>query len=92
MFIKQTNNPLIMNTLQLKELINSRKLICSCFGHNLFVKREVTPNFKEFECSCCHLQLTNDEKGFKIELTPHLKEVNETLRNYYFKKHFHIAS
>jgi hypothetical protein len=83
-----------MNTLQLKEIFSSRHLLCTCFGHKLYVKREVTPNFKEFKCSICQLELTNDEQGAKIELTPHLKEVNETLLQFYFKKHSHslIAS
>ena len=76
-----------MNTLQLKEIFFSRKLLCSCFGHKLIVKREVTPNFKEFKCCHCDLELTNDDKGVKILLTPRLKEVNETLLKFYYKKH-----
>ncbi len=80
-----------MNALQLKEVFFSKKILCSCFGHKLIVKRNVTPNFKEYECSVCHLELTNDELGSKIILTPQLKEVNQTLFNFYQKKYLHAS-
>jgi hypothetical protein len=31
--------------------------------------------------------LTNDEKGKKIFLTPELKDINETLGNFYKRRH-----
>ncbi len=76
-----------MNALEIKDNLLSKKLLCSFFGHNLVIKRNVTPNFREFECTNCHLELTNNVKGEKIFLTPHLKDVNETLFNFYNKRH-----
>jgi hypothetical protein len=81
-----------MNALQLKEIFQPRKLLCTCFGHKLEIKRNITPNFREFECSVCHVELTNDDKGKKTFLTPHLKEVNETLYNFYTRRHSHSAA
>jgi hexokinase len=37
-------------------------------------------HFKEYECTVCALELTNDEKGNKTYLTPELKEINDTLK------------
>lgn len=79
-----------MNTLYQNEKLPFRKILCSLFGHKLIIKRNVTSHFREYECSVCRLELTNNDKGEKMSLTPHLKEVNETLYNFYIKKH-HIA-
>jgi hypothetical protein len=40
----------------------------------------ITNHFKEYECTVCALELTNDEKGNKTYLTPELKEINDTLK------------
>jgi len=63
------------------------KLRCSLFGHHFVTTRNITNHFKEFKCSKCHLELTNDEKGRKIFLSPKLKEINETLVDFYQKRH-----
>jgi hypothetical protein len=76
-----------MNTLKLKENLLTRKILCSFFGHKLIVKRNITPNFSEFECQVCRLELTHDAKGKKTSLTPRLKEVNETLLNFHNRRH-----
>jgi len=75
-----------MNTLNTKEKWSTRKLMCSLFGHKLVVKRNITPNFSEFECTVCRLELTHDDKGRKTSLTPHLKEVNETLYHFHNRR------
>ncbi len=67
------------------------KVWCVFFGHRFFTTRNVTNHFKEYKCSHCHLELTNDEKGHKIFLTPELKDINETLVNFYQRKH-HLIS
>lgn len=67
------------------------KMWCVFFGHRFFTSRDVTNHFKEYKCSHCHLELTNDEKGHKIFLTPELKDINETLVNFYQRKH-HLAT
>ena len=76
-----------MNEKESKEKLHLRSLFCIFFGHKLIVKRNVTSHFREYECSVCKLELTNDAKGRKTSLTPHLREVNETLFNFYKKKH-----
>jgi hypothetical protein len=76
-----------MNILELKRVFLLRKFMCALFGHKFITKRKVTPHFKEFECSVCHLEVTNDDKGRKTFLTPELKDINETLMVFYKKRH-----
>jgi hypothetical protein len=49
--------------------------------------RNITNHFKEYKCTVCALELTNDEKGNKTYLTPELKEINDTLKVFCRKKH-----
>lgn len=76
-----------MNAIELKNV--NQKLMCLLFGHKLTVKRKITNHFHEYECTTCHLELTNDDKGHKTFLTSKLKDVNETLFNLYLKRHHH---
>ena len=76
-----------MNAINLKEFYFSNKIICSVIGHKIIKTRNVTNHFKEYKCSKCNLELTNDEKGHKIFLTPELKDINETLVLFYQKRH-----
>lgn len=75
-----------MSKINLKKKWLSKKILCTLFGHKLVVKRTITQNFNEFECTVCHSELTHDDKGRKTSLTPHLKEVNETLYNFHNRK------
>lgn len=75
-----------MNTIEIKEKFLSKKILCSLFGHKIITTRNVTNHFKEFKCTVCQLELTNDEKGEKTFLTPELKEINETLIGFYNKR------
>lgn len=56
----------------------------------MITTRKVTNHFKEFKCTVCHIELTNDEKGQKTFMTPELKDINETLFSFYQKKHASI--
>jgi len=75
------------------EIINSpiqtvtQKIRCALFGHKIITTRNVTNHFREYKCSVCQLELTNDEKGHRIFMTPELKDINETLVNFYQKRH-----
>ncbi|RZJ26583.1 MAG: hypothetical protein EOO48_12800 [Flavobacterium sp.] len=66
------------------------KIVCSLFGHKFITTKNVTDHFKEFECKCCHLQVTNDTSGHKISLTQEHREINEALINLYQRRHSHI--
>lgn len=79
-----------MSTIKIREINLPRKILCSFFGHKMVTTRNVTNHFKEYQCSCCGLELTNDLKGHKTFLTPELKDINETLINLYQKRHFSI--
>jgi len=63
------------------------KMWCSFFGHRFITTRNITNHFKEYECSVCRTELTNDEKGHRISMTPELKDINETLINFYQRRH-----
>lgn len=76
-----------MNTTKIREQKFSSKILCSFFGHKITTTRNVTNHFKEYRCSVCGLELTNDLKGHKIFLTPELKDINESLISLYKKRH-----
>lgn len=76
-----------MSNSKNKHITFGGKLWCSVFGHQLITSRNITNHFKEYKCSKCNLELTNDEKGRKIYLTPELKDINETLVRFYRKRH-----
>ncbi|MBG6111134.1 hypothetical protein H4V97_000902 [Flavobacterium sp. CG_23.5] len=75
-----------MNLTEIKEKFLTKKIMCSLFGHKYIVTRIITNHFKEFKCTVCQLELTNDDKGEKTFLTPELKEINETLIGFHNKK------
>jgi hypothetical protein len=75
-----------MNLIEIKEKFLSKKILCILFGHKIIITRNVTDHFKEFKCTVCQLEFTNDEKGKKTFLTPELKEINETLIGFYNKR------
>lgn len=79
-----------MSNIIIREQIFSSKILCSFFGHKITTTRNVTNHFKEYKCSVCGLELTNDLKGHKISLTPQLKDINESLISLYKKKHISI--
>lgn len=66
------------------------RLLCSLFGHKFRTTKLVTEHFREFECTVCHLQVTNDTSGEKISLTQEHKEINEELINRHQRRHTHI--
>ena len=76
-----------MSSIIIREQIFSSKILCSFFGHKITTTRSITNHFKEYKCSVCGLELTNDIKGHKIFLTPQLKDINELLISVYKKKH-----
>jgi hypothetical protein len=78
----------IMSPIAIKERLLTKKLLCTVLGHRFITSRNVTHHFKEYKCTVCQLELTNDEKGQITFLTPELKEINETLIVFY-KKRFH---
>lgn len=75
-----------MNFNQIKERITSENLFCLLFGHKIKTSRSITNHFKEYKCSRCNLELTNDDHGHLLFLTPELKEVNEALVYFHRKK------
>ncbi len=75
-----------MDLFEMKKLIPSKKMICSLFGHKIITSRNITNHLKEYKCTVCNMELTNDEEGSLTFLTPELKEVNEALVNFYQKK------
>ncbi len=71
-------------------LFFAQKVRCSFFGHRFITSRNITNHFKEYKCSVCHLEMTNDVNGMWTFLTPELRDVNETLNQFFQKKH-HLA-
>ncbi len=76
-----------MDITEIKKLITSKKILCSLFGHKIVTARNITNNLKEYKCTTCNMELTNDDEGDMTYLTPELKEVNQALKYFYQKKH-----
>ena len=68
-----------MDTSKIRKRLFSRKILCTLLGHKIITTRNVTNHFKEYKCSVCSLELTNDLKGHKTFLPPELKDINEAL-------------
>lgn len=85
-FIYPNLNTQIMKMIDFKEKFITKKVLCSLMGHKFIVTRNITNHFKEFKCTVCQIELTNDDNGRKTFLTPELKEINETLRGFHNKK------
>ena len=79
-----------MSKIKMRKINFFGKTFCSFFGHKMLTTRNVTNHFKEYKCTCCGLELTNDLKGHKTFLTPELKDINETLISLYQKRRFSV--
>lgn len=75
-----------MSFLDFMSKFVDRKTACSFFGHKIVTVRNVTGHFKEYKCTVCQVELTNDLQDRKTFLTPELKKINETLLNHYTRK------
>mgnify|MGYP003477790718 CR=1 FL=1 len=79
--------PQIMKESTTKSVHVVGKVWCSFFGHRFVTTRNITNHFKEYKCTVCQVELTNDLQDRKTFLTPELKEINETLLSHYKRKH-----
>ena len=59
---------------------------CSIFGHNYQVSKKVTNHVKEYTCEKCNKELTTNENGNLIELTPKFKEINSILEKIHSRR------
>jgi hypothetical protein len=75
-----------MSFLEFMSKFVDKKTACSIFGHKIVTVKNVTGHFKEYKCTVCQVELTNDLQDKKMFLTPRLKEINETLSNHYIRK------
>ena len=75
-----------MNFSDFMSKFADKKTACSIFGHKIVIVKNVTGHFKEYKCTVCQLELTNDLQDRKTFLTPKLREINETLSQHYIRK------
>jgi hypothetical protein len=75
-----------MSFLEFMLNFTDKKTSCSIFGHKIVTTRNVTNHFKEYRCTVCNVELTNDLQDKKSLLTPELKEINDTLLNHFTRK------
>lgn len=69
-----------------------KNIQCLVFGHDFEVTRHVTLHVKEFACKNCKKQLTTNQHGNLIELTPKFKEINDVLERIHIKRHMKSMS
>jgi hypothetical protein len=75
-----------MSIISLKVKFITTRLFCFLFGHRIITTRNITHHFKEYKCTACGLELTNDDKRNKTFLTRKLKAINNVLKSFYLKK------
>lgn len=75
-----------MSFLYFISRIADKKAACSIFGHKIVTVRNITGHFKEYKCTVCNVELTNDLQNKKTFLTPELREINDTLLNHFTRK------
>lgn len=75
-----------MYLMDIKKFSISKKVLCAVFGHKIITSKKITSHLKEYQCTICKMELTNDEKGGITFLTPELKEINDALETFCQKK------
>ncbi|AXG69315.1 hypothetical protein KORDIASMS9_01535 [Kordia sp. SMS9] len=75
-----------MENKSIKTTFSLGKLYCSVFGHRYRVTKKVTSHINEYQCMLCNCEVTTDDKGKLTQLTPQLKDINETLTSFHKKK------
>ncbi len=78
------------NTTPGKNLLST--FYCNLFGHHYVVSNKVTEHIKEYKCIHCQKQVTTDASGNLSDLTPKLKEINDTLRDMYQKRNRRVRT
>ncbi|RXG14254.1 prophage protein DUF1660 [Leeuwenhoekiella aestuarii] len=63
-----------------------KRLHCKLFGHKYTVLRSYQTNKKEYECSHCKKQFTENDYGELETLTPKLRRINEVMEKFYIFK------
>lgn len=64
----------------------NNSLLCRLFGHKIVVSKKYVTQIKEFECTRCKTQFTEDGYGHPVKLTDRLKRYNEMFASYYQEK------
>jgi len=62
------------------------KLYCSVVGHNFKTEKKITQHIKEYRCTCCGKEVTNNAVGKLVVLTPELKYIHLGLQNVILKR------
>ena len=67
-------------------LFSFGKVLCSIFGHNFKVSKNVTDHIHEYQCEKCGMEMTDTANGFLARLTPKFKETNDYLAKIHRKR------
>jgi len=62
--------------MNLTELSNVNRLLCSISGHKYKLVKKVTKHLKHYKCNCCGSQVTTNAKGNLVSLTEELKMIH----------------
>jgi len=62
--------------MNLTELSNVNRLLCSISGHKYKLVKKVTKHLKHYKCNCCGSQVTTNAKGNLVSLTEELKLIH----------------
>jgi len=61
-------------------------IVCSTFGHDYLITRKVTDHIKEYRCSHCGKEVTDNFSGSLEVLTTKNKRINTSLALFFEKK------
>ena len=62
------------------------KMYCSFVGHHFKIVKKITHHIKEYKCSCCGKEITNNAYGKLVPLTSVLKYIHLGLQNVILKR------
>jgi hypothetical protein len=67
-------------------------IVCTAFGHNYKITREVTNHINEYKCTHCGREVTDNILGNLEILTGKVKEVNTTVSSFLEKRSLRVSA
>jgi transposase-like protein len=75
-----------MKTQSPKHSVSISGIVCTAFGHHYKITRKVTNHIKEYKCSNCGREVTDNLKGYLEVLTFKNKKVNTVVSTFYNRR------
>ena len=67
-------------------------MLCSAFGHDYVITKNVTNHIHEYKCSKCGREVTDGVSGKLETLTTKAKLINESVASFFIKKSSNVGA